>query len=202
MKIWTGTWNLGSNEPFTGMDKSRAQRLLQPFVPVGYDIYVLGVQDCLSESVFECMEGLLQAEGCRRMNIDLDESTTIEGNRHVNGNHNLSSSTGISVDASKILGRTDGSLLSSKFTGIAVFVRSSLLGDVRTLASTNYAFSTSQSKGAVAVALSVLGRTVVFVNSHWDSKHVMQINLNFLFIYVLLTLFVYFWRLFSINWFY
>jgi len=173
VKIWTGTWNLGSKEPFTGMDKNRAQRLLQPFVPVGYDIYVLGVQDCLSESVFECLEGLLQAEGCRRMNIDLDSSIATEGNRHANGNHTSSATTsaGISVDASKILGRTDGSLLSSKFTGIAVFVRSSLLGDVRTLATTNYAFATSQSKGAVAVALSVLGRTVVFVNSHWDSKH-------------------------------
>ena len=48
VKIWTGTWNLGSNEPFAGMDKIRAQRLLQPLVPSGYDIYVLGVQECVS----------------------------------------------------------------------------------------------------------------------------------------------------------
>jgi hypothetical protein len=35
IKLWTGTWNLGSSEPFAGMDKVRAQRLLQPFVPAG-----------------------------------------------------------------------------------------------------------------------------------------------------------------------
>ena len=160
------------------MDRSRAQRLLQPFVPTGYDIYVLGVQDCCSESVFECLGALLQAEGCRRLKIDLDSAMTTEGSKVHQPSHSSSSggssstSAGVSVDASKLYGRNEGSLLSTKFTGIAVYVRSSLLGDVTVLATTNYAFSPSQSRGAVAVALSVLGRNVVFVNCHSDAKSV------------------------------
>lgn len=162
------------------MDRSRAQRLLQPFVPTGYDIYVLGVQDCCSESVFECLGALLQAEGCRRLKIDLDSAMTTEGSKvhqpsqssSPGSSSSSSTSAGVSVDASKLYGRNEGSLLSTKFTGIAVYIRSSLLGDVTVLATTNYAFSPSQSRGAVAVALSVLGRNVAFVNCHSDAKSV------------------------------
>ena len=159
------------------MERARAQRLLQPFVPTGYDIYVLGVQDCCSESVFECLGALLEAEGCRRLKVDLDSAMTTEGSKlhhssqsSNSGGGSSSTSAGISVDASKLYGRNDGSLLSTKFTGIAVYIRSSFLGDVTVLATTNYAFTPSQSRGAVAVALSVLGRNVVFVNCHSDAK--------------------------------
>lgn len=171
--IWTGTWNLRSNEPFAGMEKVRAHRLLQPLVPAGYDVYVLGVQDCVSESIFECLESLLHAEGCRRLKLDLDPFITTEGRV------NSAAPSDVSSDASKLYGRGEGSLLSSKFTGIAVFVRSCLLGDVKVLASTSIAFSSLQSKGAVAVALSVLGRSIVFVNCHWDAKHVEKRRDNF-----------------------
>lgn len=147
------------------MDKTRAQRLLQPFVPTGYDIYVLGVQDCCSESVFECLSALLQLEGCRRLAVDSDACIGTEGNKA------HSSSFG-QPEGAKVYGRGDGSLLSTKFTGMAIFVRSSLLGDVSVLATASHSLSASSSRGAVAVALSVLGRTVAFVSCHLDAKQV------------------------------
>ncbi|KAJ1399047.1 hypothetical protein B484DRAFT_251482 [Ochromonadaceae sp. CCMP2298] len=199
VRIWTGTWNLGSSEPFAGMEKARAQRLLQPLVPSGYDIYVLGVQDCVSDSVFDCLTGLLEAEGCRRLrldcsilsdmlgdhgqggSVDLGKPSTYEpspGNRSHQSAAPSPSCSGVSNggtvtpgDFSKLVGRGEGSLLSVKFTGIAVFVKHDLLTDVRLLAVTNIPISPSQSRGGVAAALSVMGRTVVFVCCQFFAKH-------------------------------
>jgi len=256
VRIWTGTWNLGSCEPFAGMEKTRAQRLLQPFVPPGYQIYVLGVQDCISDSVFDGLSGLLEAEGCRRIRLDSNLSymsadhyntgsgglsshdhgaginrnnsgsssssnsssmrdrasvdigrpslyaETLDDGHHAAGvgnssGHSSSSSimatptptctsgvvlgSGISSpgDLSKLVGRGDGSLLSMKYTGVAVYVHVDLLADVRLLSVTNLPLQASSSsgsssagstsKGGVAVALSVMGRTIVFVCCQLDS---------------------------------
>ncbi len=163
IKIWTGTWNLGSNEPFAGMDKSRAQRLLQPLIPPGYDLYVFGVQECISDSIFECLDGLLVAEGCRRLRLDSTNIATTSGASN-NGN------AAVASDLSKLLGRGDGSLLSLKFTGIVVYVRMNLLGDARVLAVTNFPFTSVQSKGAVAAAISIFGRNLLFINCHLEAK--------------------------------
>lgn len=32
-RIWVGSWNMGANEPFAGMDRGRAPKLLRNFVP-------------------------------------------------------------------------------------------------------------------------------------------------------------------------
>lgn len=164
IKIWTGTWNLGSAEPFAGMDKTRAQRLLQPFIPPGYDVYVLGVQECVSDSIFECFDGLLVAEGCRKLRLD---STNIASSLTSPANGGAA----VATDMSKLLGRGDGSLLSLKFTGIAIYVRLNLLGDAKVLAVTNFPFTSVQSRGAVAAAISVFGRNILFINSHLEAKN-------------------------------
>eukprot|EP01038_Epipyxis_sp_PR26KG_P016185 gene16185-22010_t len=167
IRIWTGTWNLGSNEPFAGMEKERAKRLLLPFIPAGYDMYVIGVQECVSEAIFECFDSLLLAEGCRRLKLD-----SFSSNTNNNGATEVISS---SNDFSKLYGRSEGTLLSLKFTGIAVYVNASLGGDVNMLQVTNFPFSSVQSRGGVAVALNVFGRTVVFINSQLDaSDHVLR----------------------------
>lgn len=191
IRIWTGTWNLGSAEPFAGMDKTRAQRLLQPLVPSGYQIYVLGVQECISDSVFDSLNGLLEAEGCRRLRLD-NLSAEGAGGLFDLGSPSVAaaslgglaapmpSCTGIgnintngvnSGDLSKLVGRGDGSLLSMKFTGIAIYVHVDILPDVRLLSITNIPFSTKHSSGGVAVALSVYQRTMAFVCCQLDLKN-------------------------------
>lgn len=189
IKIWTGTWNLGSNEPFAGMDKARAQRLLQPFVPPGYDIYVLGVQECVSDSVFDSLNGLLEAEGCRRLRLESFNNAS-DGNGLADmGSPSLSAPSGSSLaaplpsctglnntstvapgDLSKLVGRGDGSLMSMKYTGVAIYVHVDILPDVRLLSITNIPFSSTHSRGGVAVALSIMGRTVAFVCCQLDLK--------------------------------
>jgi hypothetical protein len=156
LKIWAGTWNLSGKEPFAGMQKDRAKRLLQPFVPDGYDLYVLGVQECTNDSVFECLDALLLNEGCRRIKL--------EGNLQVD-------ESSASTDPTKIFGRGDGTLQSLKFTGIVIYARMNLLGDVKSCSVANVPFTSGKSKGAVAVALTVFGRTMVFVNAHFESKN-------------------------------
>jgi hypothetical protein len=189
IRIWTGTWNLGSCEPFAGMDKNRAQRLLQPLVPPGYDLYVLGVQECVSDSVFDCLNGLLEAEGCRRLRLD---NFTAAGAAVDVGSPSLSSaptadglaapypsctgmgSTGpaaVPGDLSRVIGRGDGSLISMKYTGIAVYAHVDILADVRLLSVTNIPLSSANSRGGVAVALSIMGRTLAFVCCQLDLKN-------------------------------
>lgn len=190
IKIWTGTWNLGSNEPFAGMDKARAQRLLQPFVPPGYDIYVLGVQECVSDSVFDSLNGLLEAEGCRRLRLESVNSPDGHSGIADMGSPSLSAPSGSNLaaplpsctgmsgnsttiapgDLSKLVGRGDGSLMSMKYTGVAVYVHVDILPEVRLLSITNIPFSSTHSRGGVAVALSIMGRTVAFVCCQLDLK--------------------------------
>lgn len=166
VRIWAGTWNLSCAEPFAGMDKDRAQRLLLPLVPEGYDIYVFGVQECTSDSTFECLDALLLAEGCRRLKM-----TTTVAKRESFG-HDLSEagSERVSFDASKLRARADGSLFSLKYSAIVVYVRMNLMGDVKLLTSGHYPFVTGGADGAIAVIISVLGRTVALVNCLMSSK--------------------------------
>lgn len=77
------------------------------------------------------------------------------------------------ADADKVLGRGDGSLVSLKFTGIAVFVSASSLGFVRVMRADRLSFgATEGSKGAVAVVLRIHGSTVAFVSVHLASHKV------------------------------
>ena len=56
MKIWTGTWNMGAADPFLDADAATRERLLAAFVPKEYDVYVLGVQEGISDAIFEAVE--------------------------------------------------------------------------------------------------------------------------------------------------
>lgn len=69
VRIWVGTWNLGAAEPLSATrQRSRAGRLLRRgFVPCGYDVYCLGVQEAVSESIYETIESLLSLEDCERV---------------------------------------------------------------------------------------------------------------------------------------
>ena len=49
------TWNLGAAEPFEKA-RGKAPRHLEKFVPPGYDLYVVGVQEAASDDVFDAFE--------------------------------------------------------------------------------------------------------------------------------------------------
>ena len=57
MKIWVGSWNMGAVDPFLNAEIAKnpeqVERLLSPFIPQGYDLYVLGVQEGISDKVYE-----------------------------------------------------------------------------------------------------------------------------------------------------
>jgi hypothetical protein len=174
-KMWVGSWNLSGKEPFMNIPSQKATTLLIPFVPSGYDLYVLGVQESPSESIYDCFDSLLFAEGCQRLTLDYshvllqtvnDDGSNPSGNRDPN------------ADPTKLFVKGE-----SKFNGIVIYVRTSLVSDVKLLAMTTYncagissssASSTSSSssriQGAVAVAISLLGRNLVFINSQFNHK--------------------------------
>ena len=47
IRIWTGTWNLGAKDPFHKKDITKSMdlvtRTLEKFVPLDYDVYVVGL---------------------------------------------------------------------------------------------------------------------------------------------------------------
>lgn len=47
IRIWTGTWNLGAKDPFHKKDITKSMdlvtRTLEKFIPLDYDVYVVGV---------------------------------------------------------------------------------------------------------------------------------------------------------------
>eukprot|EP01035_Chromulina_nebulosa_P020100 gene20100-26097_t len=131
IKIWIGTWNLGANDPFVGVDRDRAHRQLSPYISPGYDIYVLGIQEGISDSIYECIEGILAPEGYYRLQLQEDGSNQ---------------SNGI-IDNSRLYGRGDNSLLSQKFTGIGVFIHRKLRNDIKLLAVSQVPFTNVHSKG-------------------------------------------------------
>lgn len=133
------------------MDKLRAEKLLCPFTPTGYDIYVLCVQECLSDTIFECLDGLLAADGIVRLRL-------------AHGSHSKS-------DHSKIFGRSERTLRFGNFMGLAVYVKRSLLCDVKLLKVSQLVLDgAAHTNGVIAVALSVLGRTIVFLNMQLESR--------------------------------
>lgn len=52
VKIWTGSWNVGAKEPFEGPNQGKEKDMLE-WAPPGYDLYVVGVQEGVSDAVYD-----------------------------------------------------------------------------------------------------------------------------------------------------
>lgn len=73
----------------------------------------------------------------------------------------------------RVLGRGDGSLVSLKFTGLALFVSEAMLPHFRLLRVDRLSFGTTEgSKGAVAAVVRIHGSTVTIVSCHLASKRI------------------------------
>ena len=106
--FWVGTWNVGTVDPLANI-KSPTERahVLSEFVPIGYDVYVLGLQEGINDSIFDALAIRLAGSGLQRVE--------------------LRSRNGSVVD--RVKGRGDGAIVSPKFTAMACFVRRQLLAD-------------------------------------------------------------------------
>lgn len=176
-KVWVGTWNVGGMEPFVGLDLQRSYKLLRPFVPSGYDVYFVGIQEGVREGVFEVMEGLLASEGCRRIRLDSLSATNGNNGQNVDGDgddgdEGSRASMAAGGDMSKILGKVDGSsgMFSTKYSGIALFVHQKYLPYLKVHTLNQFSAAPQQARGAVGVVCSILGRTILFLTCQLDSK--------------------------------
>lgn len=168
VRMWVGTWNMGAADPFVDgggiIDEQRSGAMLQHLLPHGYQLYVLGVQEGVSENVYHAVEAYLNrnAQGTRYYRMELRNSNSLLPNR----NHPMD---GV-IDA--VHGRGDGAFMGTKFTGLGVFVSAPAQEKIKLVRAGVHKFSvTSGSKGGVAVALRVNTTTLVFVNCHLDARN-------------------------------
>jgi hypothetical protein len=166
VRIWTGTWNMGAVDPFLDRNIDRdydfVSRMLGPFVPHGYDLYVLGVQEGISDKVFDAVAAYT---GTFRLPLHCKLYPAREG-------HSISSSVrsrrlgrAIPVQSfideasagalpepvvstadmlDRVWGRGDGALLTPKFTGLAVFVSPALAPFTRLLGVYKHSFGAAE----------------------------------------------------------
>ena len=91
--MWVGSFNMHYT------DEQYKYEVLDKYIPKGYDIYVLGVQECISDKLFEAMSMLFNKRN--------QQQTRMPTN-------------------AKIEGRGDGAILGTKYTGLCIYVRSDL----------------------------------------------------------------------------
>lgn len=194
VRIWTGSWNVGAKDPFAGMDVDKnldvVERVLSPFVPRDYDIYVLGVQEGVNDSLYRAVA---RFTGCYQLPLhaklepakEAAETAGVRSRRmgravcvqeFINdarkGKHPQRAASMTDM-LDRVWGRGDGALMRQKFTGIAVFVTPSAAPYVRLLGVYKHSFGASEgSKGGVGVALGVYDSTIAFVTAHMASKRI------------------------------
>ena len=159
---------------------------MESFVPDDCDLYVLGLQEGVSDSVYQAVAAYT---GCFRLplmaKLHRAKETAGSGVRSRRMGHAVNVQSFIEdfeggadllpVSAAdqldRVWGRGDGAFLRQKFTGIAVFVHPVVAPYVRLLGVYKHAFGASEgSKGGAAVALGVYDQTLAFVNTHMASK--------------------------------
>lgn len=166
MRLWVGSWNMGAKDPFLEMNISREtdaiSRMLAPFIPKGYDVYVLGVQEGISDKVFEAVEAYT---GTFRLPLN---AKLYPAREHSSGDTKVRSrrmGRAISVQSflddakaglfpdvvastsdmlDRVWGRGDGALLTPKFTGIAVFIAPVVAPYCRLLGVYKHSFGASE----------------------------------------------------------
>ncbi|KAL3666096.1 hypothetical protein V7S43_008887 [Phytophthora oleae] len=168
VRMWVGTWNMGAADPFDDgkgiIDEQRSATMLQNFLPHGYQLYVLGVQEGVSENVYHAVAAYLNRNerGARYYRMEMKNSNFMV-------NHKNQPPDAV-IDA--VHGRGDGAFVGTKFTGMAVFYCADIQDKVKLIRAGAHKFKlTSGSKGGVAVALMVNHTTIVFVNCHLDARN-------------------------------
>jgi hypothetical protein len=168
IRMWVGSWNMGAADPFVDkngiIDEQASAVMLQQFVPHGYQLYVLGLQEGVSENPYHAVEAYLNRNdaGTRYYRLELKNSDSLVANKNHPGE--------ATIDA--VRGRGDGAFVGTKFTGIAVFYAAAIQDKIKLLRAGVHKFAlTSGSKGGVATALLINQTSIVFVNCHLDARN-------------------------------
>lgn len=134
IRIWIGTFNMGAKDPVRGKHDNE----VRTFVPAGYDIYALGVQEGVSDSFADMVGRHLAKQGVDKLPL-----------------------------SPQVHGRGDGSFLFSKHTGLHLYCARHLIPAVRVVSHATVSLGmTEGSKGAAAIGLHVAGTTLAFVTCH------------------------------------
>lgn len=178
---------MGAADPFLDADAETASKLLAPFIPLDYDVYVLGIQEGISDSIFSAVEAYTgafrlplnarlysarDASGAQVRSRRVGRAIKIEDFIH-DADEGLKPDPVVSTTdmLDRVWGRGDGALLQPKFTGIAVFVAPVAAPYCRLLGVYKHSFGASEgSKGGVGVALGLYNVTIAFINTHMASK--------------------------------
>ena len=117
----------------------------------------------MSENTFNAVETYLRPNDMVRL---LPPSSKSSSEAMIGTNEERGDEKDGFVD--RIYGRGDGSLVFPKYTGLAIYVRRSLIatGEVSYLSSGACRVGKTGSKGGVGILIRVLGSSVVFVNCH------------------------------------
>jgi len=148
--------------------------LLRLLAPPGYDLYVLGIQEGMTDAV---LDFFAQSTGTVRVPLvacrDGDGMGGSLGGTRVGAMEEGAVTDKTAGGSDRVLGRGDGSLTTLKYTGIAVFVPRRMLPFVRINRVCSCSFgATEGSKGGAAVSLRVHGATMAFVSVHMASKKI------------------------------
>jgi hypothetical protein len=79
LRVFAGTWNMAAQDPFAGhkgqyIGDSIAARELSEFLPLGYDLYVLGTQENVSKHLHAAVLARLNVAGGSYRRLELNSS--------------------------------------------------------------------------------------------------------------------------------
>jgi len=145
IRLWVGTWNIGFADPFETQRKNH--KIIENLIPYGYDIYVLGMQEGVTERIYDAIGKYLNDSG--------------QYNR-------------VPLTDNAVYGFGDGALTSKKYTGIAMFVKDTIRSRISKINCTSCGFGMkSGSKGGVACQICLDDHTTfAFVSCHLEANNV------------------------------
>ena len=172
-RIWICSWNMAAKDHFKFKttydgtkvpDEDQIQKFEQ-IIPTNYDIYIIGVQEGISDTFYKYIELYLKEFDVKRIPLS----------NH--GHGSLSSSTKSKKSLNKnancfgVHGRGDGSFINTKFTGMAIYHRKSLSPFISIKSSAAVSCGLTQgSKGAASILLKIYSTTIVFLSTHMSSN--------------------------------
>ena len=157
LKVWACTFNIAcERHPFELGPGGNVEAMLSTFVPKDHDVYVVGIQEAMGDEFFQGMAEYLDSFGVQ-----------------------LISGQGKGFGP-RIEGRGDGSLMTTKYTGIAAFAKKTLVvdGHVKVKRECVHEFKGEEgkivkdmkeslgSKGGAALAIQCFDTTLAVISVH------------------------------------
>ena len=153
IRIWCCSWNMAASTQFKTKTRQDGTKIpdesdlkqFEQFVPANYDLYVFGVQEGVDDIFYQLITNYLKPHGIQRLKLNKNND--------------------------RVSGRGDGSFLSQKFTGIAIFIKKSKKQYIKYKGCCAVSAGLTQgSKGAACVILKIYSTTLCFISSHLSSN--------------------------------